>query len=324
MKKTKTVAVKKISTAKKSSAKSVFSSLKLVAQKNGFLGVEDKYLKSPEDAKVVVVPFGLEKSVSYGGGTKNGPKAIINASQQVELFDEEFWCEPFRQYGVATMAAPKIDYSSVPKSLNQLEKITETILDAGKFPLILGGEHSITAGSIRPFVKKYPDLAILHFDAHADLRDGFGGEHYSHAAALRRVMDHPISTLISCGIRNISASEIPFLEANRHRIHMHFGKDRRSWDAKKIVAPLKGRPVFLTFDLDGFDSSLMQATGTPEPGGVMWEDALDIIREASKIANIVGADVVELAPVKALHSCDFLSAKLCYKILSYAFLNKKK
>jgi agmatinase len=301
---------------------SSLSTLEFVSQKNGFLGVEEKYLKTPEAAKVVVVPFGLEKSVSYGGGTCNGPKAIIKASRQVELFDEEFWYEPFRKYGVVTMKEPKIDRTSVVKSLKQLEKITEKILDAGKFPLILGGEHSITAGSIRPFVKKYPDLAILHFDAHADLRDGYDGEHYSHAAALRRVMDNPISTLISCGIRNISASEIPFLEANRNRITIHFGKDRRKWDPKKIVAALKGRPVFLTFDLDGFDSSLMQATGTPEPGGVMWEDALDIIREASKISTIVGADVVELAPVKALHSCDFLSAKLCYKILSYAFLGK--
>lgn len=315
--------VKKVVKATKSAPKSSFEKLDLMPQASGFLGVEEKYLKSPQDAQVVVVPFGLEKSVSYGGGTKNGPKAIIKASQQVELFDEEFWCEPFRKYGVVTMKAPKIDYRSVPKSLDQLEAITEQVLEAGKFPLILGGEHSITAGSIRPFVKRYPDLAILHFDAHADLRDGYDGEHYSHAAALRRVMDHPISTLISCGIRNISAGEIPFLEANRHRIHMYFGKDRRTWDAKKIVAPLKGRPVFVTFDLDGFDSSLMQATGTPEPGGVMWEDALDIIREASKISNIVGADVVELAPVKALHSCDFLSAKLCYKILSYAHLNRK-
>ena len=299
------------------------STLEFLPPKSGFLGIEEKYLKSPDQAKVVVVPFGLEKSVSYGGGTKNGPAAIIKASQQVELFDEEFWFEPFRKYGVATLKEPKIDRTSVAKSLKQLEKITQKILDAGKFPLILGGEHSITAGSIRPFIKKYPDLAILHFDAHADLRDGFDGEHYSHAAALRRVMDNPISTLISCGIRNISASEIPYLEANRHRITIHFGKDRRNWDAKKIVAALKGRPVFLTFDLDGFDSSLMQATGTPEPGGVMWEDALDIIREASKISNIVGADVVELAPVKALHSCDFLAAKLCYKILNYAFLNSK-
>ncbi len=300
------------------------SSLALMPQKSGFLGVEEKYLKSVDDAKVVVVPFALEKSVSYGRGTNKGAKAIIKASQQVELFDEEFWCEPFRKYGVVTMKEPKIDANSVAKSLDQLEAITAKILQAGKFPLILGGEHSITAGSIRPFVQKYPDLAILHFDAHADLRDGYAGEHYSHAAALRRVMDHPISTLISCGIRNISASEIPYLEANRHRITIHFGKDRRSWNAKEIVAPLKGRPVFLTFDLDGFDSSLMQATGTPEPGGVMWEDALDIIREASKISNIVGADVVELAPVKALHSCDFLAAKLCYKILSYALLNQSK
>ena len=296
----------------------------LVPQEEGFLGVEEEYLKSPNDAKVVVVPFGLEKSVSYGGGTKKGPKAIIEASQQVELFDEEFWCEPFRQYGVATMEESEVDCSSVEKSLEKLEKITEEILEAGKFPLILGGEHSITAGSIRPFVKRYPDLAILHFDAHADLRDGYDGEHYSHAAALRRVMDHPISTLISCGIRNISASEIPYLEENRDRITIHFGKDRRSWDPKKIVAALKGRPVFLTFDLDGFDSSLMQATGTPEPGGIMWEDALDIIREAAKISNIVGADVVELAPVEALHSCDFLSAKLCYKILSYALVKNNK
>ncbi len=304
--------------------KSLFEKYDFTTQKSGFLGVEEKYLKTPEDAQVVVVPFGMEKSVSYKGGTNKGPKAILRASRQVELFDEEFWCEPFRQYGVATMKEMPIENSTVAKGLDQLEEITESILAAGKFPLILGGEHSITAGSIRPFVKRYPDLAILHFDAHADLRDGYLGEHYSHAAALRRVMDHPISTLISCGIRNISASEIPYLEANKDRITIHFGKDRRNWDAKKIVEKLRGRPVFVTFDLDGFDSSLMQATGTPEPGGIMWEDALDIIREASKISNIVGADVVELAPVKLLHSCDFLAAKLCYKILSYAFLNKPK
>ena len=266
----------------------------------------------------------MEKSVSYGGGTKKGPQAIIKASHQAELFDEEFWCEPFRQYGVATMKAPKIDYKSVSKSLDQLEKITSDVLEAKKFPLILGGEHSITAGSIRPFVKKYKDLAILHFDAHADLRDGYDGEHFSHASALRRVMDHPISTLISCGIRNISASEIPYLESNLHRIKMHFAKDKHNWDYKKIVEPLRGRNVFLTFDIDGFDSGIMQATGTPEPGGLLWHDAINIIKEASKICNFVGADVVELAPVKTLHSCDFLAAKLCYKILSFALAKPKK
>jgi len=290
----------------------------LMAQKSGFLGIEENYLNNPYDAKAIVIPFGLEQSVSYGGGTKNGPKAIIKASHQTELFDEDFWCEPFRQYGVQTLKQPNIDNSSVESALNQLQQITQQVLDANKFPLILGGEHSITAGSIRPFVAKYPDLAILHFDAHADLRDGYDGEYYSHAAALRRVMDNPISTLISCGIRNISASEIPYLQANLHRIHMHFAKDMANWNISQIIAPLKNRPVFITFDIDGFDSSLMQATGTPEPGGLFWYDAINIIKQTAKISTIVGADVVELAPQKSLHSCDFLAAKLCYKILSYA------
>lgn len=313
--------IKKSNQKKVDKPKTIADKISLFKQEDGFLGISEKYEKGDIDnAKVVVVPFGLEKSVSYGGGTKNGPTAIIKASHQVELFDEEFWCEPCKEYGVITAKPTKIDKTSIEKALKQLESITETILDYDKFPLILGGEHSITAGSIRPFVKKYPNLAILHFDAHADLRDGYDGEHYSHASALRRVMDNDISTLISCGIRNISAGEIPYLEANKDRIKIHFAKDRRSWDIKKIVAPLKGRPVFLTFDIDGFDASLMQATGTPEPGGFFWEDAMDIIKEASKISNFVGADVVELAPVKHLHSCDFMTAKLCYKILSYALM----
>ena len=297
------------------------TNLEFMPQEEGFLGIEEQYLKSPQDAQVIVVPFGLEASVSYGVGTRAGPRAIIKASHQVELFDEEHWCEVYRQFGVATLKEPLIK-NSIVNALNQLEKITEQILNANKFPLILGGEHSITIGSIRPFVKKYPNLAILHFDAHADLRDGYDGEPYSHAAALRRVMDNPISTLISCGIRNISASEIPYLEANRDRIKIYWGKDREIWNIEEIVAPLKDRPVFLTFDLDGFDSSLMQATGTPEPGGIFWSDAMKIISATAKIANIVGADVVELAPIRQFHSCDFLAAKLCYKILGYALKGK--
>lgn len=292
--------------------------LNFVPQSKGFLGIKENYLKSQEDARVVVVPFGLEASVSYGSGTKKGPKAIIKASKQVELFDEEHWCETYKKFGVATLKEPEIELP-VSKALDQIEEITNNILAVDKFPLILGGEHSITAGSIRPFVKKYPDLAILHFDAHADLRDGYNGEHYSHASALRRVMDHPISTLISCGIRNISAEEIPYLEQNKHRIKIHWAKDINQWNIDKIVAPLKDRPVFLTFDIDGFDSSIMQATGTPEPGGFFWNDAIKIIRQAAKISNIVGADIVELAPIKQFHSFDFLTAKLCYKILGYVF-----
>ena len=205
--------------------------LQYMPQEEGFLGIEEEYLAKPENAKAVVVPFGLEASVCYGAGTRVGPSAIIKASQQLEFFDEDHWCETYRKFGVATVEQPVIE-RLIPAALDQLEEIVSEIVDQDKFPLILGGEHSITAGSIRPFVKKYPDLAILHFDAHADLRDGFEGEHYSHAAALRRVMDNPISTLISCGIRNISQSEIPYLEENKDRITIHWAKDIRKWNVE--------------------------------------------------------------------------------------------
>lgn len=282
-----------------------------------FLGLDTADAAVPEDARAVIVPFGLEASVTYGGGTSMGPRAILEASHQVELFDDEFWREVVHDYGVATLAAEPIA-TDIPDALDQLESVVENLLAEKKFPLILGGEHSLSAGSIRPFVSRYPDLAILHFDAHADLRDGYDGEHYSHAAALRRCMDLPISTLVSVGIRNISAEEIPFLESNSDRIRIHWARDRKHWDVQEIVAPLKDKPVYLTFDLDGFDASLMAATGTPEPGGFFWDDAVEIIRAASEISTIVGADVVELAPRQELHACDFLAAKLCYKILNYA------
>ncbi|MEK9725003.1 MAG: agmatinase [Rhodospirillaceae bacterium] len=292
--------------------------MQFLPSEDGFLGLpDDGAYPSPADARAVIVPFGLEATVSYGAGTAKGPDAILNASHQVELFDEEFWCEPVADYGVATIA-PIVPADPVAAALDQLETAVAGVLQAGKLPLVLGGEHSLTAGAIRPFVAEYPDLAILHFDAHADLRDGYEGEPFSHAAALRRCLDQGDMPLVSLGIRNISAGEIPFLKANRDRIHIHWAKDRADWGVDEIVAPLAGRPVYLTFDLDGFDASLMAATGTPEPGGLFWDDAMRVIRAAAKVSRIVGADVVELAPRDNLHACDFLAAKLAYKILSYA------
>ncbi len=176
----------------------------------------------PGDARAVVIPFGLEASVSYGSGTAKGPAAIMAASQQLELFDEELWREPYADYGIAAIAEPKIA-TPVAAALDQLEALVEAVLHAGKFPFIIGGEHSLTAGAIRPFAKRHKDLVVLQFDAHADLRDGYLGEHYSHAAAMRRVLDHQHVSLVSAGIRAISSGEVEFLEANRHRIHMHWG-----------------------------------------------------------------------------------------------------
>ncbi|NQU62278.1 MAG: agmatinase [Rhodospirillales bacterium] len=285
---------------------------------DGFLGLGPEDGATYAEARSVVVPFGLEASVTYNGGTAKGPAAMIEASHQVELFDEDLWCEPFRDWGVVTLCEPSIVTGGLADAVGQVAGITGAILDDGKFPLVFGGEHSVTPGAIRPFLERFDDLLVLHFDAHADLRDGYEGEHWSHAAALRRVMDHPTVELVSLGIRNISLSETHFLEANRERISIYWAKDKKDWDVEEIISRLKGRTIYLTFDLDGFDSSLMPATGTPEPGGLFWDDVIPIIKGAGKAGTIVGADICELAPIKDFPASSFLAAKLAYKILSYA------
>jgi agmatinase len=285
----------------------------------GFLEESRDGAENPEAARAVVIPFGLEATVSYGAGTGKGPAAILAASHQLELFDEEVWCEPHRMWGVATLVPPKRIARPNAAALDQLEGIVERVVAAGKLPLVLGGEHALTPGAVRPLVARHPDLVVLQLDAHADLRDGYLGEHYSHAAAMRRVLDAPGVSLVQVGIRAISSGEIPFLEANRHRIQVHWGKDRTQWDIERIVAPLKGRPVYITVDVDGLDPSIMPSTGTPEPGGMLWSEAITILRRACETAGqVVGADIVELAPVEGLHAPDFLTARLAYKLLSYA------
>jgi len=271
----------------------------------------------PANAKAVVIPFGLEASVSYGTGTANGPSAILTASHQLELFDDELWRQPVDDYGIATLRPPLIS-GSLEGALQQLSDTVEAVLASDRFPLVLGGEHSLTAGAVRPFAAKYRDLVVLQFDAHADLRDGYQGHHYSHAAAMRRVLDHGHVSLVSVGIRAISASEVEYLEANRHRIHMHLGKDQAKWDIEEIVRPLKGKPIYITFDIDGLDGALMPATGTPTPGGLSYLGALAILKRAAEVGTIVGADVVELAPIEGLHVFDYTAAALSYKILNYA------
>ncbi|MBK5912353.1 agmatinase [Rhodothalassium salexigens] len=285
----------------------------------GFLGLPDADASAPEAARAVVVPFPIERSVSYGGGTARGPDAIRLASHQVELFDESYWCEPVHRYGVATVEPPRVP-GDLSQMVDELATLTGQILDAGRFPLILGGEHSLTPGPVRAAAARHPGLMVVQIDAHADLRDGYEDEPYSHAAAMRRCLDDPGVGLVAAGIRNISAEEIPFLEANRHRIAIHWAKDKARWSAADIADAVRGKPVYLTVDLDGFDSSLMPATGTPEPGGLMWDEVVAIVRAVAGAGTIVGADVVELAPIDGLHAPDFLAAKLSYTILTAALL----
>lgn len=297
--------------------------MKIKPANKSYLRLPDHIMSTYEQARAVIIPFGIEASVSYGGGTSKGPYAIIKASGELEFFDEEFWLEPYEEIGIVTIEEGDIN-PHLGKALSQLEGLVSKVLDDGKFPMVFGGEHSLTAGAIRPFLKQHDDLVILQFDAHADLRDGYLGEHYSHAAAMRRCLDDDRVELVSVGIRNISKEEIPFLEENKDRIHIYWAKDKKNWNVKEIVSHLKSRPVYLTFDVDGFDSSLMPATGTPEPGGLFWHDVMEVISEASKVCRIVGADINELAPIKNFEACDFLVAKLAYKILAYALIGTRK
>jgi len=289
--------------------------LNYLSNKQGFLGIDNKFSIKE---KVVVVPFGLEKTVSYGGGTKNGPKEIIKASHQVELYDEELNCEPYKRIGIKTLKPFKID-KNINKALNKISKINEEILNKNMFPLTFGGEHSITPGCIAPFAKKHKKLCLLHFDAHADLRDSYVGEKNSHASAIRRCLDYKNVSVISFGIRNISKSEIHYLKKNFNRIKIFWAKDKKKWNLNSFKKLIKNKTVYLTFDVDGLDSSIMPATGTPEPGGLLWDETLKIIKIAMKNSKIVGADINELAPIKGFNSYNFLVAKLAYKILSYKF-----
>ena len=203
------------------------------SQKEGFLGIDNKIQLL---TKSIVIPFGLEKTVSYGSGTKHGPKEIIKASHQVELYDEELNCEPYKKIGIKTIKPFKIK-KSMKEALNQISSLVENVINKKKFPLILGGEHSITPGCIKPFVKKYSKICIIHIDAHADLRNSYQNNKFSHASAIRRCLDYSNVSVISFGVRNISSDEMKFYKKNKKRISIFWAKDKKFW--KLITHSLK-------------------------------------------------------------------------------------
>ena len=289
--------------------------MKTVKSSLGFLGLS-REIKSKN--KVLVIPFGLENTVSYEGGTKMGPKKIISASHQVELFDEELKKEPYKNFSLKTLKEEKIK-KNFNQALEQLTKTVNKTINLKYFPLTLGGEHSITPAIIKSLQQYYSKLTIVQIDAHADLRDQYLGNKFSHACAMRRCLDFQNIDIIGIGIRNICKAEFEFVKKNTDRVKIFWSKDISKKIIQKIKNLIKNKNVYLTFDVDGFDSSLMPATGTPEPGGLFWSDTLQILKIIFKNCNVVGADINELAPKPNLHACDFLTAKLAYKMLSYKF-----
>ena len=286
-------------------------------QKKGFLGYD---ASQNVDPKVVEVPFGLEKTVSYGGGTKNGPKEIIKASHQVELFDEELNKEPYKEIGIKTLKPFPIK-KNINQAIRQLSQINQKIIANNKFPLVFGGEHSITPGSIDPIVNKYDEITLLHFDAHADLRESYHGEKFSHASAIKRCLDHKNVKVVSFGIRNLSKKEMDFYNNNRDRIEIFWGKDKQKWNLSLIEKFFKNKNVYITFDVDGLDPSIMPATGTPVPDGLGFNESLQLIKCLIEGRKVLGFDVVEFSPIKGFFAYDFTVASLVYRIMELINLN---
>ncbi|MFH0852524.1 MAG: agmatinase [bacterium] len=287
--------------------------------KRNFLDIESIPV---EKSDVVIVPFGLEKTVTFGRGTAKGPQRIIEVSPNLEAFDEELEADVYKKVKISTLAEPVIEKTQ-EAAIGQVEQIADEIYKLDKFPLVLGGEHSLTLGALRAALKKYKEISILQFDAHADLRDEYEGSIFSHACVMRQCLKLNNVILTQVGIRNIGTdtNEFGFWKQNQKRIKTFWAKDMKKWKIAEIVRSL-GKNVYLTFDVDVFDSSLMPSTGTPEPGGLQWIQAMEILKAVASKKNIIGADVVELAPIEGLAAPDFVAAKLVYKIIGYVFVSK--
>jgi agmatinase len=271
-------------------------------------------LSDYENARVLVWPVPFEGTVSYGAGTKYGPEAIIDASRHMELFDEEINGET-AQIGIHTLEA--IDSNRSPdQMMDALYKEARRLLDTGKFICMLGGEHSISGPVIRAHKEWFPKLSVLQIDAHADLRDVYDGTPHSHASIMRRVVE--ICSAVQVGIRSLSSEEARVIPSLPTRIF--FAKDivgRTEWIEE--VSGSLSEEVYLTIDVDGLDPSIIPTTGTPEPGGLMWYDVINLIRAVAEKRRIVGMDVTELSTSPGNNSPSFLTAKLIYKTLGYIF-----
>jgi agmatinase len=287
-----------------------------------FLGLEEPWCH-PEGAGVYVLPAPYEHTSSYIPGSDRGPSAILEASCQVEFYDEQLQCEPFREWGGIATAAPldlggKVDRAAV----DAIEAFVSPHVGTGRFLVTLTGEHTGALGAIRAHAKRYPGMCVVQIDAHGDLRDAYHGNPFSHASVMARVVEDGLP-LVQVGIRSICPEEIDRIRTTE-RITTFFaatildpsgpyeGKASR-W-IPDVVAACRG-PVYLTFDCDGLDASLVPALGTPEPGGLGWYDTLNLVTALAKGPGIVGMDISEMAPIEGFVAPQFTIARLIYRML---------
>jgi agmatinase len=272
------------------------------------------------DAGVLIFPIPLEATVSYGGGTAGGPDAIITASTQIELYDREFDSEPALEYGIHTLPALELP-PDAEAAVEAIAADVARLAGSGKLVVGLGGEHTVSAGFGRGLLEALGGpITVVQIDAHCDLRDSYEGLRYSHACVARRLLENEgVEQVLQLGVRSVCVEEIAFVREHPERVGLWFAEEIHagSWP-EELTARLRGRRVYLTIDVDGLDPSVVPSTGTPEPDGLSWTEALVIVRTVAETAAIAGIDCVELAPVPGLHAPDFAVAKLLYKAISYA------
>jgi agmatinase len=268
-----------------------------------------------ESARAVILPVPLESTTSYVPGTRNGPREILVASSHLELWDEETGTD-IHSIGIHTLPEMELPYDDMGDIMAEIGRVVAAILGYGKFPIVLGGEHSITSPVVAAMAARYPGISVLQIDAHADLRDTYMGTRHNHACAMRRVLEHARCTQV--GIRSLSTEEAKAVPSLPTTIFYDVNMRRDPHWIDRIVESLSDT-VYITIDVDGLDPALMPATGTPEPGGLSWYELLAIVRAVIAARKVVGCDIVELSPLAGVAAPNFLCAKLIYKILTYRF-----
>jgi len=278
--------------------------------------LEDGTQTGFEEARVAILPVPYEATVSYGRGTAEGPEAILRASSQLELYDEQLRFEPFR-CGIWTAPPLRVPLGDGAAAAESIALRLGQLLDAGKWVVVLGGEHSVTPGAVRSTATRFDGLVVVQLDAHADLRDSYEGNRWSHASAMARCLES--AEVHAIGVRSYSIEEADRIRRGIRGYQLIHGWEMRdeSW-IDMALEELRGRPVYLSIDVDYFDPSLIPATGTPEPGGGGWWSTLRFLQGLFSTANVVACDVVELAPVPGLHHADFTAARLVYKLIGFA------
>jgi agmatinase len=291
------------------------------APAKNFLRLEDEYA-SFKKSKVVITQVPYDKTATYIKGSRSAPAAIIDASAYLERYDDELNLETFK-IGIHTQEPLSVETLTPEEMVQKVYFTTQEVLKAGKFPVTLGGEHSVSIGAVKAAKEAIPNLSVLHLDAHNDLRNEYFGSAFNHGCAARRICE--ICPVVQVGMRSMSREEKDFLATQANgkikTISVYDILEMPMW--KDAATNALSENVYVTIDLDVFDPAVMPAVGTPEPGGMGWYEMLDLLKDVTKDKKIIGFDVVELCPIKGQVASDFLTAKLVYRLLGYVFSSKK-